>query len=242
MKVTSTRAARQAVTTLPPELQGIATRWFERVDALDEAAAIADELYAPLARLVAISDFAGNTALKELPWLVTQPQPPQAPDPVELEEFASSIATSPESIDMVKQQLRRYRNRYLLKILWREVEGLASLDDSLLALSDLGDRLLEAAAGYAEQQMRVRFGVVRNDAGDKVSIVILAMGKLGGRELNFSSDVDLIFLHPADGEELYFVATGLGDGSHKFSKTKDEHDAAVAEYLKRLRQKRREGS
>ena len=135
-----------------------------------------------------------------MPWLVTQPQPPQAPDPVELEEFASSIATSPESIDMVKQQLRRYRNRYLLKILWREVEGLASLDDSLLALSDLGDRLLEAAAGYAEQQMRVRFGVVRNDAGDKVSIVILAMGKLGGRELNFSSDVDLIFLHPADGE------------------------------------------
>ena len=46
-------------------------------------------------------------------------------------------------------------------------------------------------------------------------------------------------LHPADGEELYFVATGLGDGSHKFSKTKDEHDAAVAEYLRRLRQKRR---
>jgi UPF0755 protein len=48
-------------------------------------------------------------------------------------------------------------------------------------------------------------------------------------------------LHPAEGEELFFVATGLGDGSHKFSVTKDEHDAAVAEYLKRLRQQRREG-
>ncbi len=48
-------------------------------------------------------------------------------------------------------------------------------------------------------------------------------------------------LHPAEGEELFFVATGLGDGSHKFSKTKAEHDAAVAEYLKRLRNKRREG-
>lgn len=46
-------------------------------------------------------------------------------------------------------------------------------------------------------------------------------------------------LHPAEGEELYFVATGLGDGSHKFSVTKAEHDAAVAEYLQRLRQKRR---
>lgn len=48
-------------------------------------------------------------------------------------------------------------------------------------------------------------------------------------------------LHPAQGKELYFVATGLGDGSHKFSATKDEHDAAVAEYLQRLRRQRSEG-
>lgn len=48
-------------------------------------------------------------------------------------------------------------------------------------------------------------------------------------------------LHPADGTELYFVATGLPDGSHKFSTTKDEHDAAVAEYLRQLRRNRSEG-
>jgi len=48
-------------------------------------------------------------------------------------------------------------------------------------------------------------------------------------------------LHPADGEELYFVATGLGDGSHAFSTTKEEHDAAVARYLARLRSQRNKG-
>lgn len=48
-------------------------------------------------------------------------------------------------------------------------------------------------------------------------------------------------LNPAPGDELYFVATGLGDGSHRFSATKAEHDAAVAEYLRRLRQQRRQG-
>jgi UPF0755 protein len=48
-------------------------------------------------------------------------------------------------------------------------------------------------------------------------------------------------LNPADGEELFFVATGLGDGGHTFSVTKAEHDAAVAEYLKQLRKNRREG-
>jgi len=42
-------------------------------------------------------------------------------------------------------------------------------------------------------------------------------------------------LHPAAGSDLYFVATGLGDGSHKFSETKAEHDAAVREYLARQR-------
>ena len=48
-------------------------------------------------------------------------------------------------------------------------------------------------------------------------------------------------LNPAAGEELFFVATGLGDGGHTFSVTKTEHDAAVAAYLKQLRKNRREG-
>ncbi len=46
-------------------------------------------------------------------------------------------------------------------------------------------------------------------------------------------------LNPADGETLFFVATGLGDGSHSFSVTKEEHDAAVQRYLERLRERRR---
>jgi UPF0755 protein len=45
-------------------------------------------------------------------------------------------------------------------------------------------------------------------------------------------------LHPAAGDTIYFVATGLPDGSHKFSRNKAEHDAAVQEYLQRLRQRR----
>jgi len=49
-------------------------------------------------------------------------------------------------------------------------------------------------------------------------------------------------LNPLDGTELYFVATGLDDGSHKFSVSKAEHDAAVVEYLRRLRQRRSSGS
>lgn len=45
-------------------------------------------------------------------------------------------------------------------------------------------------------------------------------------------------LHPADGNEIFFVATGLGDGSHKFTETREEHEAAVDEYLARQRAQR----
>jgi UPF0755 protein len=48
-------------------------------------------------------------------------------------------------------------------------------------------------------------------------------------------------LHPAPGSELYFVATGLGDGSHKFSETKEQHDAAVNEFLARRRAANKQG-
>jgi UPF0755 protein len=47
-------------------------------------------------------------------------------------------------------------------------------------------------------------------------------------------------LHPENGTEIYFVATGLGDGSHRFSETKEQHDAAVSEFLARQRAARRE--
>ncbi len=49
-------------------------------------------------------------------------------------------------------------------------------------------------------------------------------------------------LHPADGDELYFVATGTGDGGHKFSANKEEHDDAVAAYLRQLRKRRGQGN
>jgi glutamate-ammonia-ligase adenylyltransferase len=85
----------------------------------------------------------------------------------------------------------------MLHILWREVAGVATLEDTLSGLSALADQLLDAAAGFAARQLCERYGVIRNEHGEPVSIVILGMGKLGGKELNFSSDIDLIFLFPS---------------------------------------------
>jgi glutamate-ammonia-ligase adenylyltransferase len=197
MNTSSKRLVADAIRALPDSLQASAARWFERHDDLYADAEIPETMIGSLTRLVAVSDFAATTALKEWLWIDEQRELlSAAPDLRHLEAFVHDIAAGSESVDTVKQRLRRYRNRYLLHVLWREIEGAASLTETLTALSVLADRLLDAAACVAERQLQPRFGVVRNESGERVSIVILAMGKLGGGELNFSSDIDIIFLYP----------------------------------------------
>jgi glutamate-ammonia-ligase adenylyltransferase len=187
---------QHAVDALPEELRASTSRKFERFATQSDNCPIPDDMIATLVRLCGCSDFAGNTFLKEWQWLFEQRASLQEPpDKNALVAFADRIAQSSESLDNIKSELRRFRNRYYLHVLWREYSASATLNESLLAISDLADQLLRAAAGYAQQSLQERFGQVRDEDGAPVSIVILGMGKLGGRELNFSSDVDLIFLH-----------------------------------------------
>lgn len=179
--------------TLPDPLHESVGLWLERYG---EGGPVAD-----LVRLVACSEFAGTVVVREKDWFLDNVATfARAPDVRQLDALVSEIASSDASMSDVQSRLRRFRNRYLLHVIWREVFGLADLDETLASLSQLADRLLDAASQYAERTLEPRYGMVRNPAGDKVPLVILGMGKLGGRELNLSSDIDLIFLYPEDGE------------------------------------------
>ena len=97
------------------------------------------------------------------------------------------------------RQLRRFRRREMVRIIWRDLAGLASLDETLETLSALADACI---AGSLERLYRwavEKQGVPRNAAGEEQQLVVLAMGKLGARELNLSSDIDLIFAYPEPG-------------------------------------------
>ena len=194
-----------AVNELPAELRDVVTGWFKQLESGYDCSELQAETIEPLVRLVACSEFAAKTVMREWEWFTRhQESLQQLPDVNFLEQLSAEIGSSNESVDAVKQQLRRCRHRYMVQIIWREVAGTATLDDTLVSLSDLADRLLDAAARYAEHLLHERHGVVRGATGDPVSLVILGMGKLGGHELNFSSDIDLIFLYPeaaeSDGE------------------------------------------
>jgi len=182
---------------LPSELASAVTAWFGRLDSTHDISVLADETIEPLARLVACSEFAAGVILREWQWFASAQQTlDDVVDTNELERLVCEVRESDDDIEVVKSTLRRFRHRYLLQVLWREVRSIATLDETLLALSTLADRLLDAAAGFAERQLHDRYGVMRNADGAPVSMVILGMGKLGGRELNFSSDIDLILLFP----------------------------------------------
>ncbi|HSG64551.1 MAG TPA: bifunctional glutamine synthetase adenylyltransferase/deadenyltransferase, partial [Gammaproteobacteria bacterium] len=178
-----------------------AIRWFERLAERHPGVTLPDTLVPPLVHVVACSEFAGNVLLRDFDVLVEREDPfAGPPDAGVLAGFAEEIAASDLPAEAVKQSLRRIRNRYLLHVIWREVTAQATLDETLASLSNLADRMLDAAARYASRLLAPRSGSVRDHDGEVVPLVILGMGKLGGGELNFSSDIDLVFLYAAEGE------------------------------------------
>lgn len=207
MKPSANKKLEQLISNLPDELSAVVPLWLERLESSHPASAARfsspDDFHAGLTRLVACSEFAANTIVREWPWVLSCRDNAaflQAPDRETLRAFSNEISGCMDDIDTVKSRLRRFRDRWLLHVLWRDICGAASLDETLQALSDLADDLIAACTKYATRIMQERFGIPRNDHRAEIPIVVLAMGKLGGRELNFSSDVDLIFLYTDDGE------------------------------------------
>jgi len=98
------------------------------------------------------------------------------------------------------QVLRRIRRREWLAIAWRDIAGLSDVRSTLADLTDCADILIRAALGFARRYLESRHGSPLTAAGEPMPLVVLGMGKLGGGELNFSSDIDLVFLYPETGE------------------------------------------
>jgi glutamate-ammonia-ligase adenylyltransferase len=117
--------------------------------------------------------------------------------------FANDVRASVSGANEaeVMESLRRFRKRHMVRIAWRDLAGWAELDETLRDLSALADACVGFAHSYMNEALIARYGVPRGaESKAPQTLMILAMGKLGGRELNFSSDIDLILLYPEAGE------------------------------------------
>jgi len=117
-----------------------------------------------------------------------------------LEDFLGSLLPgAPDPLD-----LARFRRRQLLRIVLRDVLGVATLSDVVEELSNLADGILEVALRRIRNELLDQYGVPRCElAGGQTAecgFAVIALGKLGGKELNYSSDIDLMFLYSGNGQ------------------------------------------
>jgi [glutamine synthetase] adenylyltransferase / [glutamine synthetase]-adenylyl-L-tyrosine phosphorylase len=96
--------------------------------------------------------------------------------------------------------LRRLRRAVAFILAVRDLAGVASLEEVTQGMSDLAALVLDRALEHLWRLQCTELGVPEDSSGQPMRMFVLGLGKLGGRELNFSSDIDLIFAYPEDGE------------------------------------------
>jgi len=114
-------------------------------------------------------------------------------------QVAEAVSGCPDR-DAFMGALRRARNWQLVRIAFRDLAGWSDFAATARETTALAEAAVEAALGFAWAELGARFGTPRTASGEAATFTVLGMGKLGGGELNFSSDIDLIFAYTAEGE------------------------------------------
>jgi glutamate-ammonia-ligase adenylyltransferase len=198
-----------------PDPEG-ARLFYERMTAEHVRAARAFErdagLLSDALALAAWSPLLGTTLAQHpdyLSWLARERALTRVRTTEELGESLARFALTHTQVD-AQVMLARFRRRELLRIYLHDIRRDTTLVETTEELSNLADAVLAYALGLAQQELENLYGVPQcEDArGRKTAagICIVALGKLGSRELNYSSDIDLMFLYSEDGE-----TTGKGE-------------------------------
>ncbi len=100
----------------------------------------------------------------------------------------------------LNRALRALRKRVMLRLIARDLSGSADLTEVMRTITDLAEVALTTALQWLDAELRLSWGTpIGEESGTAQSLIVVAMGKLGGEELNVSSDIDLIYIYPEDG-------------------------------------------
>ena len=181
--------------TDPDAVDAHANRQLARLGATPELAhAAADPALQQRLRLLAVaSDFAIETLLR---------QPDLRAALAATGEFpVLSVPTlDPGQRADWPARLRRFRSAGSTRLVWRDLFGLDDVDATLAGSTRLAEDCLQAGLAALEAEFAARHGVLRAADGTVQRLVVFGLGKLGGGELNFSSDVDLVYAYDQPGE------------------------------------------
>jgi [glutamine synthetase] adenylyltransferase / [glutamine synthetase]-adenylyl-L-tyrosine phosphorylase len=191
------------IESVPEELRDSVQRWWERACGQSDFAAsyrtLSEIHRAQLPRVIAASEFVAQALIQDpqsLAWFARL----DAREPGSMNADYEIRAASAASVELALSLLREWRRRAMVRIAWRDIAGAAAVAETLQAVSDLADATIRAATAAAELNLLPTFGNPHRSNPARAPFIILGMGKLGGRELNFSSDIDLVFLFTEAGE------------------------------------------
>ncbi|KKD60658.1 bifunctional glutamine-synthetase adenylyltransferase/deadenyltransferase [Grimontia sp. AD028] len=189
--------------SLPTELDACATRAIDTLaekqpDNLEQWQGADREA---LSRTLALSDFINESVLHDenlLPWL--KDNLGSGLRIAQYRKLLKEQLDSQQDENILLRELRRFRRREMVWLAWHDFNDTISLDDGLAHLSKLAEAMIMEAYGWLYRFCCNEWGTPCDADGNPQPMLILGMGKLGGGELNFSSDIDLIFTYPENGE------------------------------------------
>ncbi len=122
-----------------------------------------------------------------------------------------------ESVESTFSSLRHARRRVMLHLIFRDINGLADLNEVLRVVSEFAEITVNVALRAAHAELQTRYGSpIGSASGLPQHLLVVGMGKLGGRELNVSSDIDLIFTYAEDGETSLSDTAQSSISNHEF--------------------------
>lgn len=150
--------------------------------------------------VLAFSDFVADSVPADpAGWQALLAQPPQAQEWQHYGQWLDQELAPVTDEAGLMQVLRQFRRRVMVRIAWAQTLDLLPLTETLQQLSMLAETLIVRARDWLYSACCREWGTPCNAQGVAQPLMILGMGKLGGGELNFSSDIDLIFTWPENG-------------------------------------------
>jgi glutamate-ammonia-ligase adenylyltransferase len=121
-------------------------------------------------------------------------------EPFRREEMRMRLGGRPTDDVTLNRLLRTLRQAVMFRIIARDLSGRADLAEVMSTATALAEESVRAALDYHEAALHAQFGKPLSPSGRAQRLHVIGMGKLGGEELNVSSDIDLVFAYPEDGE------------------------------------------
>ena len=199
----------QVLAELPVPLQEpVKQRWQSFCEASPELMDLPNEIVTSLPRVWAASDFVAMQCLRQpqlLPDLAAEDLLREYDWEAYRERLTEKLQAVTQESDLMRE-LRLFRQREMVRIIWRDIAGWADLMDTTRDLSHLAEACIDVALTRLYAWESEQSGTPRDNEGNPINLVVVGMGKLGAWELNLSSDIDLIFAFAEEGE----IKTGRG--------------------------------